>query len=68
MNEQTQYPPLAELVWLSPRQLEYYYDIKVGNQKHMRTANRLTYSKVGNYIRYKKSDIESMLASLKVEV
>ncbi len=60
-------PTLDELTWLDSKQLERFYGIKTGNQKHLRKAKLIPFAKVGHYIRYKKTDIESWLDSHIVE-
>lgn len=60
------YTPLSELEYLDPKHLEYYYHIKVDSQKNLRKQGKLPYSKMGSYIRYKKSEINALFESFKV--
>ncbi len=66
MKAETTEPTLDQLTWLDPKQLERFYGMKNTHQKHLRKQNRIPYSKVGSYIRYKKSEIEAWLDAGKV--
>ena len=55
--------------WLNPRELytEFGFSISTTSKWRMRHIN-LPFSKMGKFIRYRRSDIEAFLESNKVEV
>lgn len=55
--------------WLNPREVNREYGLSVSNLAKWRMQKlNLVFSKVGKYIKYKRSDIEAFLESNKVEV
>lgn len=52
--------------WLTPKQFEEEYQIKISTQNKMRRARKLPYSKVGNFIRYNRTKINKMFESAEV--
>ncbi|MFY4743843.1 helix-turn-helix domain-containing protein [Aliarcobacter butzleri] len=55
--------------WLNPLGVEKEYSISKSTLAKWRMSNKyLPYSKVGKYIKYKRSDIESFLNNNIVEV
>ncbi len=59
-------PTLDQLTWLDPKQLLKWYGFSIQRQTQLRKAKVLPYSKMGNYIRYNKQEIEAFLLSNKV--
>jgi predicted DNA-binding transcriptional regulator AlpA len=53
--------------WLTPEELEREYGISITAQNRMRMERRIPYSKIGKYVRYKRSDIEEWLETHKIE-
>jgi len=53
--------------WLTPEELEQEYGISITAQNRMRMERRIPYSKIGKYVRYKRSDIEEWLETHKIE-
>jgi hypothetical protein len=56
--------PLKE--WLTPRELEEEFSIKISTQNKMRGEKTIPYSKVGNFIRYSRVEINTMFENAKV--
>ena len=55
--------------WLNPREVNKEFGFSTSTLAKWRMNNlNLIFSKVGKYIRYKRSDIETFLESHKVEV
>ena len=54
------------VVWFDPKGLEREYGFSISNQGTLRSKGILPHSKRGNYIRYKKSDIDTWLDNGKV--
>ncbi|WP_309499702.1 helix-turn-helix domain-containing protein [Sulfurovum sp.] len=55
--------------WLNPREVNSQYGLSVSTLAKWRMYNlNLVFSKIGKYIKYKRSDIEAFLESNKVEV
>ena len=55
--------------WLNPQEVKKYYGFSTSTLAKWRMNNlNLPFSKMGKYIRYKRSDIEAFLESNKVEV
>lgn len=55
--------------WLSPQEVHSEFGFSTSTLAKWRMYNlNLIFSKVGKYIRYKRSDIEAFLESNKVEV
>ncbi len=52
--------------WLNADELEAEYGILKSTAAKMRAAKTLPYSKVGKYVRYKRSDIDKLFESAKV--
>jgi hypothetical protein len=52
--------------WLTPKQLEAEYGIKVSTQNKMRMARKLPYSKLGKFVRYSRVKINKMLEDAEV--
>ena len=68
MDNNTQEPTVPEITldalsWLDPKQLEKFYGFSIQRQTKLRKEKILPYSKIGNYIRYQKTAIESFLLS-----
>ena len=56
-------------VWLSPQQVKEVYKFSTSTLAKWRMQKiNLAYSKMGKYIRYKRSDVEAFLESNKIEV
>ncbi|WP_172413479.1 helix-turn-helix domain-containing protein [Lebetimonas natsushimae] len=53
--------------WLTPDELEKEYGISINAQNRMRMERRIPYSKIGKYVRYKRTDIERWLEEHKIE-
>ena len=47
--------------WLSPRDLEEEFGIKISSQNKMRMAKTIPYSKFGKHVKYSRSKIHAML-------
>ena len=55
--------------WLNPREVNQEFGFSTSSLAKFRMKNiNLPFSKIGKYIRYKRSDIEAFLESNKVEV
>jgi len=54
--------------WLTPEELQEEYGISIHAQNRMRMERRIPYSKVGKFIRYKRSEIEKWLEDHKIEM
>ena len=55
--------------WLNPREVNKEFGFSTSTLAKWRMDNlNLVFSKMGKYIRYKRSDIEAFLESNKVEV
>jgi 16S rRNA U516 pseudouridylate synthase RsuA-like enzyme len=55
--------------WLSPKEVNLNYGLSVSTLARWRMDNlHLPYAKVGNYIKYKRSDIETFLTDNMIEV
>jgi len=54
--------------WLTPDELQEEYGISIHAQNRMRMERRIPYSKVGKFIRYKRSEIEKWLEDHKIEM
>jgi len=54
--------------WLTPEELKEEYGISIHAQNRMRMERRIPYSKVGKFIRYKRSEIEKWLEDHKIEM
>lgn len=55
--------------WLNPREVNMAYGLSVSTLAKWRMENlNLVFSKIGKYIKYKRSDIEAFLENNKVEV
>ncbi len=52
--------------WLSPKDLEAEYDIKISTQNKMRMAKKLPYSKIGKFVRYSRTKINQMFEDAEV--
>lgn len=60
--------PTSQKEWLTPNGLYNEYGFSKSTQAKYRMDRKIPFSKIGKYIRYKRSDIESWLESNKVEV
>ena len=59
----------AQKEWLNPREVHLIYGLSVSTLAKWRMLNlNLVFSKMGKYIKYKRSDIEAFLESHKVEI
>jgi hypothetical protein len=52
--------------WLNADELESEYGILKSTGAKMRMAKTLPYSKVGKYVRYKRSEIDKLFSDAKV--
>jgi len=52
--------------WLSPAQLEKEWEISTKTQANLRSQGKLPYHRIGNVVRYKRSELEDLLESAKV--
>ena len=52
--------------WLNSDELEAEYGILKSTQAKMRMKKTLPYSKVGKYVRYKRSEIDQLFSDAKV--
>jgi uncharacterized protein YfdQ (DUF2303 family) len=52
--------------WLSPKDLEAEFDIKISTQNKMRMAKKLPYSKIGKFVRYSRTKINQMFEDAEV--
>ena len=60
---------LEKKEWLNPREVNKEFGFSTSTLAKWRMNNlNLPFSKMGKYIRYKRSDIEAFLESNKVEV
>ncbi len=59
-----QHQPLKE--WLSPKELEEEFGIKISTQNKMRMAKIIPYSKLGKFVRYSRTKINQMLKDAEV--
>ena len=56
-------------IWLTPKEVSKEYLFSTSTLGKWRMDNKnLPFSKIGKYIRYKRSDIEAFIESNKVEV
>jgi len=60
--------PLHLNRWLTPNALEKEYAFCISNQSKLRMAKKIPFSKVGNYIRYDRLEIDKWLECNKVEM
>ncbi len=65
INETTQ---TTQKRWLNPKELYTEYGFKESNQGKLRMKKAIPFSKIGNYIRYDRIDIDKWIESHKVEV
>ena len=54
--------------WLTPEELKEEYGISIHAQNRMRMERRIPYSKIGKFVRYKRSEIEKWLEDHKIEM
>ena len=55
--------------WLSPQEVKSEFGFSTSTLAKWRMDSKnLPFSKIGKYIRYKRSDIEAFIESMKVEV
>jgi len=54
--------------WLTPEELQEEYGISIHAQNRMRMERRIPYSKIGKFVRYKRSEIEKWLEDHKIEM
>ena len=54
--------------WLTPEELQEEYGISIHAQNRMRMERRIPYSKIGKFVRYKRSKIEKWLEDHKIEM
>ena len=60
---------VSEKEWLNPREVNQEFGFSTSTLAKWRMDNlNLPFSKIGKYIRYKRSDLETFLESNKVEV
>ena len=53
-------------LWLTPKELHEEFNIPLSSQSKMRMKKRIPYHKIGNYVRYKRVDIDNWLESGKI--
>lgn len=54
--------------WLNPKELADEYGFTESNQGKLRMRRAIPFSKIGNYIRYDRNEIDLWIESNKVEV
>ena len=60
---------ISQKEWITPREVNKEFGFSTSTLAKWRMDNlNLPYSKMGKYIRYKRSDVETFLESNKVEV
>ena len=60
---------ISQEEWITPREVNKEFGFSTSTLAKWRMDNlNLPYSKMGKYIRYKRSDVETFLESNKVEV
>ena len=52
---------ISQKLWLTPKELHEEFNIPLSSQAKMRMQQRIPYHKIGNYIRYKRTDIHNWL-------
>ncbi len=52
--------------WLSPQELHKEFGITITKQNRIRRERKIPFSKIGNAVMYKRSEIESWLDDHKV--
>ena len=52
--------------WLSTNDLEEEFGIKISTQNKMRMAKKISYSKVGKFVRYNRTKINKMFEDAEV--
>ena len=52
--------------WLRPAQLEKEWEISPKTQANLRSQGKLPYHRIGNIIKYKRSELDDLLESAKV--
>ncbi len=52
--------------WLTPKELEIEFGIKVSTQNKMRMAKKLPYSKIGKFVKYSRTKINKMFEDAEV--
>ncbi len=57
---------IVQKEWLSPLDLEEEFGIKVSTQNKMRMAKKISYSKVGKFVRYSRTKINKMFEDAEV--
>ena len=58
--------PAYEKNWLTPVELEKEFCFSKSRQARLRMEHKIPYSKIGNYIRYNRTDINDWLEKAKV--
>jgi predicted DNA-binding transcriptional regulator AlpA len=64
----TEETPLNQKRWLNPKELADEYGFTESNQGKLRMRRAIPFSKIGNYIRYDRIEIDKWIESNKVEV
>jgi len=67
MND-TQTEPTHQKRWLNPKELYAEYGFTESNQGKLRMKRAIPFSKMGNYIRYDRIEIDKWIESNAVEV
>lgn len=67
MND-TQTEPTQQKRWLNPKELYIEYGFTESNQGKLRMKRAIPFSKMGNYIRYDRIEIDKWIESNAVEV
>ena len=57
---------LPQKLWLTPKELHEEFNIPLSSQAKMRMQQRIPYHKIGNYVRYKRIDIDNWLEAGKI--
>lgn len=57
---------IPQKLWLTPKELHEEFIIPLSSQAKMRMQQRIPYHKIGNYVRYKRTDIDNWLEAGKI--
>ncbi len=57
---------LNRKLWLTPKELREEFNIPLSSQAKMRMKQKIPYHKIGNYVRYKRTDIDIWFDSGKI--
>jgi predicted DNA-binding transcriptional regulator AlpA len=68
MNTSNDTIPTNQKRWLNPKELYEEYGFTESNQAKLRMRRVIPFSKMGNYIRYDRYEIDRWIESNKVDV